>query len=282
MRPDVIAAIRAGRADYQWSEIVRRHGGHEARFRIFRDALKVGGVRVTVRPTEAQQAADLLGAVLPTPLLLDALYEQADIHIPPKTGPHDHSMDDWDVCIRHSARVDAAIAGRVGTVCPVGKHWVAHYLMTESRAVLYGWPVPAAEVHHAGGRAVWEGIGLYTAECGSGHVIQQPSAAHTHRHRDYSMTLVLVDDTCLVDGQPMGVAGVARDPDLCGLVLASGRPLWSLRLPGVEKVPPLCERASRPSWGEEGPKTEPAPPPEFDGHDASHVERDKPEGWRRG
>jgi hypothetical protein len=278
MRPDVIAAIRAGRADYQWTEIARCHGDHAGRFRIFRDALTVDGVRVTVRPTEAQQAADLLGAVLPTPLLLDALCALADVQIAPKLRSHGNDMDDWDVCVRHSARVDAAIGGRVGAVCPVGKHWVAHYLMTERKAVLYGWPVPPDEVR----RGTWQGIRVYRSECGGGHVIQQPSAAHTHHHRDYSMTLVLVDDTCLVDGQPTSVADIARDPELCGLILANRRPLWSLRLPGAEKAPPLCERASRPSWGEEGPKTEPAPPPEFDGHDVAHVERDKPEGWNRG
>ena len=102
------------------------------------------GIRYAVSAYESQQAAFMLGAMLPTPKLLDLQHEAAPLHIDPQ--PKDYS-DDYNemsteqAAIDHSARVDAAIGGRDGKPSPVGKHWVLSAFTAPGKATLYGWHV---------------------------------------------------------------------------------------------------------------------------------------------
>jgi hypothetical protein len=195
----------------------------------------VGGVRLSCTAREAQQCADEIGAVLPTPRLLDLRHEQAAIKIAPqpKYYPGGRGMATDQAVRDHSQRINRASRGYPGVLSPVGKHWVLHERATTTRAVLYGWPVPWTN-----GRRSWRGIPTYPSVTDPDvRVIQQPSPAHDYLHHDYSMTLILVHGVCEVDGQRMRTADVLCDPELCGLLVAPGRPLRSPRLPGVAEPP---------------------------------------------
>lgn len=228
MPRDAMDDVRAGRAHFDWETITAEHDGHVGEFRVFGDALKIEGVREVFSAAEAQEAADLIGAVLPTPKLLDLRYQQADVKLAPKPKyyPGGMGMDARDAIVEHSRRVDAELGGRAGLVADVGKHWVLHSKVRPGKSVLYGWHVPYEEQQQ------WRGIKVYPSVTGeAGHVIQLPSDAHDEHHRDYSMTLVLVDETCEVDGRTMATAEVYGSAELCGLVTADGQPLRHVRMP---------------------------------------------------
>jgi hypothetical protein len=189
---------------------------------------------VTAR--EAQQCADLIGAVLPTPKLLDLRFAAASCHVDPqpKHYPGGRGMSS-DAAVRaHSQRVSTEAEKRgEGIVSNVGKHWVLHDRALAARAVLYGW-------HVRDNGPTWRGIKLYPSVAVPGvSVIQPVSTAHGYGHHDYSMTLLCVAGECVVDGERRETAEVYTDPALAGLVTASGRPLRAARLPGVPvEVPP--------------------------------------------
>lgn len=179
MSTSVVDKVAAGDFEHEWVEAVL--DGHEVL--LSRDALKVDGVRVSVTATEAQKIADLLGAMLPTPEVLDLRYELASVKIPPLPSDVVSTSDK-----AHSQRVDKMCGGIHGIIANVGKHWVLHPAVSATVAVLYGWHVDG----WAGG--LWRGIKVYppASDKTDAHVIQAPSTAHNLHHKDYSMTLVLV------------------------------------------------------------------------------------------
>lgn len=212
---------------FEWAEVRSTDGVHVAVFRMFADAFKLDGVRAAFTAREAQEVADELGALLPTPKLLDLRFQQAAVknEPSPKYYPGGIGMATVEAIAEHSARVEHAIVGP-GIVANVGKHWVLHESATASRAPLYGWHVDRGVV---GG--TWRGIRVYPTVSGDGgHVIQPVSTAHNYDHADYSSTLLLVHAECEVDGVVMKTADVLRSPSLCGLAIASGRPLTGARL----------------------------------------------------
>jgi hypothetical protein len=227
-------AFHRGIACYRWDDIFSDYNGHQARFRIFADAARVDGIRLSCSAREAQQCADLCGGLLPTPRLLDLRHAQAQrkIEPAPKHYAGGRGMMSAAAVKAHSERIDQQDGRLSGILSPVGKHWVLHERGTAARAVLYGWHLPSL--------APWRGIRAYpTVSLPGVGVIQPVSTAHDYGHHDYSMTLVLVADFCIVDGAKVRTSEVYTDPDLCGLVVASGRPLRAARLPGVPvEVPP--------------------------------------------
>jgi hypothetical protein len=230
MSTAAVAAIREGRATFEWTEIESRHGGKVAVFRVLADALKVAGVREAFTPRTAQEAADLLDGLLPTPKLLDLRYRAAGVLASPrpKFYPQGIGMATRQAIVDHSKRVDAAVDGHVGTIQNVGKHWVLHPLVTPQRAVLYGWHVPSHQHFR------WQGVKVFPSDSVQGQfVIQAPSNWHDHGHIDYSMTLLLVHGDCTVDGEAMRTADVLRSPELFRLAASGNAPLQHLRLPGV-------------------------------------------------
>ena len=64
--------VKSGKVEYCWTDLRIVSGELDATFRVFCDAMKIGGIRVNVSAKEAQLIADELGAHLPTAKLLDA------------------------------------------------------------------------------------------------------------------------------------------------------------------------------------------------------------------
>lgn len=224
---DILQAIREGRAEWHWATVTMG----PVTFSVFADAFKVDGVRVAVSARTAQTVADNLGCILPTPLIEDLIYQQAEVRIPPFPG---------DVTERlakdHSADIDKALANSSKIIRPdtlvatVGKSWVLSNKATTDRAVNYGWH---CERRRAGGVPVSPAFQSTDVK-----VIQSPSAAHNLDHVDYSQTLRLVDARCQFDGPNLGlgvktpVAELLQHRDWWVHISHEG-PLRYIRQPGV-------------------------------------------------
>lgn len=181
---------------------------------VFADALKVNGIRVAVTAQEAQEVADVLGALLTTPRIEDLIWQQADVRIEPHPGDVVRKT-----AAQHSAEIDRDLAGRTGLIVTCGKSWVLTNALRPGRAANYGWHGTAAAYPSATipGIKVWQPLGT----------------AHNAAHRDYSQTLRLVRRACEVDGRNADLGMVLQDPELARHVSHEG-PLRLLRQPGVE------------------------------------------------
>lgn len=221
-----LTAVREGRAEYHWVPI--KTG--PLVLNVFADALKVDGVRVNVSAREAQLVADELDALLTTPKIEDLIYESAEVRVPAFPGSPESRT-----AAQHSADIDAALASLkivgVKLVATVGKSWVLSNMATRTRAVNYGWHDPSAKHDPDSPR-----LGAAKVR------VWQPAAdAHNLDHRDYSQTLRLVADQCMLNDKPESLGRVLQHPSLCSLVMRYG-PIKNLRQPGVALL--AEERAS--------------------------------------
>lgn len=230
MTSDLISAVKAGNYEpLSWKRV--RMGRVE--LAVATDALKVHGIRYGVSARAAQQIADLLGCVTPTAMMAHAIYNQADVHL----QPHPQNVTSPDAEHLHNAAIDRELAGRTGLVADVGKYWVLAKSVFTARpmAANYGWHYP---VQYPG----------LTPAPGNGKTAFQPawviqpnpingsSMAHNMEHWDYSQTLRLVQDVCLLDGRPTKVKDILTDFTLAWQLSAEG-PLLGYRLPVAELEP---------------------------------------------
>jgi hypothetical protein len=205
-----------------WAIIVSTWNGHTAEFKILADAPKIEetGVREIFTPIELQKLADEVGAILPTPKLLDLRHRQSQVQIPPQ--PKNYSPD-WGQMVTdrarddHSARVDRAVLEALDgaelsdtdIIDNVGKHWVLWEPTILNKQRLYGWFTPAGQ-----------SAAVTSTEEEPLRVIDA-IGRHHYSHKDYSMTGMLVGSTCVVDGEEMLTADVLRSEELYGLAIAS-------------------------------------------------------------
>jgi len=213
-----------------WTTIVVPHNGRIVTFDVMTDALKIEGVRVVAGAGLAQQIADRLGASLPTPRMVDHVWDAATVKVDPK--PRQISRSTRAV-IDHSADVDAAVAGRTGLVDNAGKWWVLVSKLATSagKACNFGWRVPKVDAQNH-----WRSIPTEADVDGKHRVIQGPGTAHGLEQDDYSQTVRLVRNLT-VDGVARPLAEGLRDPEICGALSHEG-PVAVSRQPGVP-LPPL-------------------------------------------
>jgi lambda repressor-like predicted transcriptional regulator len=152
---------------------------------VWADALRIDGVRVAVSARTAQLVADALGMSLTTAALEDEIWRAAAIRLEPATfSPTRYRIDAWETTVRHSAAVDAQLAGTAAVegdlVACVGKAWVLDDRLAArpGRAANYGW--------HSERRAPYRPV-----TAGLPNVWQPLAFAHNLDHFDYSQTLRL-------------------------------------------------------------------------------------------
>lgn len=218
----ILAAARGGQLEVSWSPVTMSFDDHTATFQVTADGVKLGGVRLAGSANLCQQVADILGASLATPRLLDEAWLQAGLQIPPQIVAPNTS--DTSAMVKHSSLIDAAGGLTTsGLVMPVGKPWVLGKGVSEARAALYGWqsehPIPGVVLRPSPATpGVW--------------VIQALSYAHDPSYVDYSSSLWFVSRECVVDGVTRDLADVLRDASLAPLASHEGV-LSNLRQPGV-------------------------------------------------
>lgn len=236
----IVDAVVAGQYDpFEWYGVkVKDKTGNELVFYTMRDALKIDGVRMSVSAKEMQQIADVLGAMLPTPLMTDLIWEAASKKITPKTEPQavqSGTMAYTSVMISNSERIDAAIGGDTSAlVADVGKYWVlTNGLLKTHRgmgvgvvACNYGW--------HFEGES-FGGLRGELAVSLRSRVLQGMGYAHDISHSDYSQNCRLVSAFATFNGQKIYLRDIIYSPDYAHMISHEG-PLQLDRQPGVETI----------------------------------------------
>ena len=213
----IVQAVARGAFDPpEWTTITSNYKGRRAQIQVTTDALTILGVRFDVTAEGAQRIADQLHAILPTPRILQLIWEQAAVRIDPCTLPPDEKMASTARMVQHSHCVDQRIGGRTGMVANEGKHWVLSNRIAgkENLAANYGWFM-------RGRRPV-----------------QTVGTRHDTAHTDYSQILRLVKPIINVDGRDIDIRHVGRSPELWGLVSDEGPLLvWRATRPGATPSP---------------------------------------------
>jgi len=219
----------------EWRPVTVERHGHQARFWIAQDALRVGdaqdSARVNVTAMTAQRLADRLGSSLPTTLMLDEVARQYTVQAEPciqppgrdsrlKAGLSPH-MDDLGAMVTHSRQVDRAVKALTRepfVICNVGKHWVLSNRLTSkpNAAANYGWYSKSAPYLSASGMRMWQTLGT----------------AHNTSHTDYSQVFQPVRNVVELDGVVLPLAEVLAHPEFW-VALSDEGPLKVTRVPGV-------------------------------------------------
>lgn len=208
----VVAAITSGNVPEHIRTLaavsLTQDGAERGRIFVTKDYLAIGSdddfMRMPMTSAAAQKLADLLDASLPTPHIVDLIYAQAEVRLPPSFidgGPTDDSLKDFQehqnkLEVRRKAKgapLDALTAGHK-------KDIVLSTRLTErdDRVAIYGW-------HKS-----------------EGDVIQSLSCRHSCRYADYSHGVRLVAQAMVLDGKTARVSDVLASDDDAPLLSNEG------------------------------------------------------------
>ncbi|HET6407339.1 MAG TPA: hypothetical protein VFG14_05615, partial [Chthoniobacteraceae bacterium] len=187
-------------------------GGREVRgnVSVLPDYLAVGSdndyLLTPLSPISAQQLADELGCLLPTPRIVDQIYSAAALKMDPLPIPPSPAMTTMPIFAEHNTKVRSLRAGDL-TEHPAGALVAGHkkdivitpdLFETPDKVAIYGW-------HRRDGRPIQP---LYTG--------------HGQSWVDYSHGIRLVSQGMLVDGAARRTAEILADPDLSAMLSDDG------------------------------------------------------------
>lgn len=178
----------------------------EATVYVMPDYLAVGSnddfAYVPMTPVTAQRIADHFGFLLPTRKLVDAVYDQAELKLPPQPMKPGPAMTRTEAFERHNAAIRAQIGARKMQGLTVGHKkdivLTNRHCDLKRRVAIYGW-------HKTDGKP-----------------IQPLSLVHGDDYADYSHGVRLVANTLLLDGVEKPVAEVLQNPRLASLLSDEG------------------------------------------------------------
>ena len=167
-------------------------------------------------PTALEVATDF-GSVLPTPRVVDAIYEAADLKLTPEPLPASNEMRSTEYVVRHDELIaqqralsdapeDALTAGHKKDLVLSDR-----LLSIPGRVAIYGW-------HWA-----------------AHHPIQPLSTVHGAQYADYSHGVRLMSPIIYVNGIPRQFFDALRDPALTRLLGGDGARI-GLQLQGLVSV----------------------------------------------
>lgn len=231
---EVLALIKSGKIQpWDWKPVDCSKDGHSCTVFVSDQPLQLadGAKRLiftVMHPTAERIAMYLGGAFLPTKLISDLSYEQADHKLAPAPRKYGPTMDDTLEMAKHSAVVLKQIGGRKGLIRDGGKDWITTNKLdgAPSKAANYGWHAPPGSAFYA--------IAKYKT-AGGAKYIQPRSTFHSTAHTDYSQNMRLVKSTAIVDGKTMPLDALMRHPKLSKLVSDEG-PIRVTRHPAVVGV----------------------------------------------
>ena len=189
---------------------------------VMPDYLAVGSnedfVRVPLGLPTATAIARRFGFVLPTRKLVDAIYQQAALRLPPVPMPAGPEMRSVHYLLRHNRTIEQQRMGWHvdGIVAGHKKDLVLSERLMErpERVAIYGWHRP------------------------DGRPIQPLSIVHGAHYADYSHGVRLVAETVLVNGVPRSIYEVLEQPRLVRLLSDEGEIADARRLMGLESPAP--------------------------------------------
>lgn len=136
---------------------------------------------------EAYEKMKAVGLELPTPALVDAIWRQADLVLPPITRRNDGThaeMASPDVYRDHLNNVQRIFDAQPNAeTFELAAGGFKDVVMIDGKPGIYGWHVDTVDT-------AWRGIKLYApATPGRGRVIQQATTIHALIHGDYSQAV---------------------------------------------------------------------------------------------
>ncbi len=161
-----------------------------------------------------------LGFILPTKKMVDAIFEQSDVHLSPDPMPPGPQMRSLAYFSEHNRRVKEQ---RLSLGCPLGALISGHkkdVVLTNrlgetlGRVAIYGW-------HRL-----------------SGVPIQPLTIVHGANYADYSHGVRLVSNVVLIDGEPRSIYEVLEDPKLATIVSDEGPIRKILQFMGIHRSYP--------------------------------------------
>lgn len=172
------------------------------------DYLSVGNdtdfVRVPMGLPAAAEIADAFGFFLPTTKMVDAIYAQAAIRLPPRPMQAGNMMTSTAFLVQHNATVagQRAPSGLALELLTAGQKkdlvLSPRLLSRPGKVAIYGW-------HRA-----------------NGVPIQPLSTVHVARYADYSHGVRLVSATAYVNGRARPLADIMQDPQLAAIISNEG------------------------------------------------------------
>lgn len=178
-------------------------------------------VRVPMGLPAAIAIADRFGFVLPTTKIVDAIYAQADVHMPPEPLTAGPQMRSTAYFVRHNSMVRQerlAEGAKLGMLIAGQKKdlVITNRLRTHpGRVAIYGW-------HRE-----------------NGHPIQPLSTVHGENYADYSHGIRFVSTIAYVDNKERSLLDILQDPNLAPVVSAEGPiPKVGVLLASLERKSP--------------------------------------------
>lgn len=207
-----LEAISSGVLLVEWSPISSTWKDHVATFQVSTDAafcLLDSGERFRPQFSAkmAQEAAELVGGMMPTTKILDLRHLASNQlnAILLTAGP---DMSSTTYSKNYNQKLEAKRANYEGIVSDAGKPWINdNQLANSNGACLYGFFDKSAPFTNSIGLKLWQQVGT----------------KHNNQHQDYSSTLILMSIVCEVDGDSMMVEDIARDPELSNLLNYGGK-----------------------------------------------------------
>jgi hypothetical protein len=180
---------------------------------VLTDYLAIGSDRdfffIPMRLETALNIAANFGFTLPTRKMVDAIYDQAAVHLAPQPLPASDEMRSTDYYWHHNEliaeqRAELGVEPGVLTAGHKKDLVITNRLWRfPDRVAIYGW-------HRAIDRP-----------------IQPLSTVHGARYADYSHGVRLVSTTICVNGKPMSIFEALSDPELSGVLSREG-PLFRI------------------------------------------------------
>ena len=198
----IVAAAKAGGL-VVWSWVEVPLDDERGFFRVASDYAAIGEpgdwVRVPVGGASAQAIADSVGAVLPSPYMVELVWRFAPVKLKP-IEMNIQRMTSTAKFVEHNAKIESAREGRDGLIAGIKKDIVvSNKLAAKKGAVcIFGW-------HRLNGQP-----------------IQTISTKHEESYSDYSHGVRLVAPEMVLDGRTAKVQDVMRDPRVAA-VLTGGK-----------------------------------------------------------
>lgn len=176
------------------------------------DYLSIGSeanyVRMALTPLSAQLVADRVGALLPTPKIVDILYQNASL----KLSPHPLAPGPWMVRPAELFRHDKSIDEQLSPVAEEARSWPPLLIAGHKKDIVVS-NVLEQRPHQ---------LAIYGWHTLAGKPIQPLSTYHGDWYADYSHGIRLIGRKMLIDGQVHEVEAVLKDEELAPLLSDEG------------------------------------------------------------
>lgn len=175
---------------------------------VLPDYLAIGSDRdfltIPMRLATALDVASHFGFTLPTSKMVDAIYEQAEVHLAPQPLPAGDQMRSTDYYWHHNQLIAEQ---RMTLGVPLGVLTAGHKkdLVITNRL----WRYP-------------DRVAIYGWHRGIDSPIQPLSTVHGWRYADYSHGVRLVSTAIFVNGKPMSIFEALADPELSRVLSGEG------------------------------------------------------------